>query len=138
MAHFAELNDNNEIVRTIVISNDDILDDNGQESEEHGVALATRFTGSPARWIQVSFNGTFRRQYPSYEGFVYNEQFDAIIEPSPFPSWSLDDNGYWQAPVPKPADEEGFVFSWNEETQTWDKIEIPQPIETPEVPVIGE
>jgi hypothetical protein len=120
MAHFAELNDNNEIVRTIVISNDDILDENGQESEERGVALAQRFTGSSARWIQVSYNGSFRRQYPKSPGYVYDPNLDVLIEPSPYPSWVLDENAYWQAPIPKPVeDDPEYRWYWDEETVAW-------------------
>lgn len=138
MAHFAELNETNEIIRVLVVSNDDICDEQGNEQETVGIALAKKLTGSTNTWIQVSYNGSFRRQYPKSPGYVYDPSLDVLIEPSPYPSWVLDENAYWQAPVPKPDDEEGFVFTWNEETQTWDKIQIQQLVETPEVPVIGE
>jgi len=126
MAHFAELNETNNIVRVLVISNDDILDENGQESEVAGVALAKKLTGSTNRWIQVSYNGTLRRQYPKHSGFVYNEQFDAIIEPSPFPSWALDENGYWQPPTPKPEETDpNYWWAWDEEQLQWVQHERP-------------
>ncbi len=44
---------------------------------------------------------------------------DVFIYEQPFPSWSLDDNFNWQPPVPKP-EEVDKVYTWNEETQSWD------------------
>ena len=39
MAHFAELDVNNNVLRVIVVSNNDIKDENGNESEAIGVAF---------------------------------------------------------------------------------------------------
>ena len=36
MAHFAEINNNNEVLRVVVIANVDILDQEGNESEKIG------------------------------------------------------------------------------------------------------
>ena len=33
MAHFAELDENNKVVRVVVVNNEDLLDENNQESE---------------------------------------------------------------------------------------------------------
>lgn len=48
-------------------------------------------------------------------GFEYKNSTNSFIAPKPFPSWTLDSNDNWQAPVVKP--EGNFV--WNEETQSW-------------------
>ena len=45
MAHFAELDDNNVVIRVIVVSNDDTKDENGVENEEVGKAFCNRLLG---------------------------------------------------------------------------------------------
>ena len=35
----------------------------------------------------------------------------------PYPSWILNEQGNWQAPVPYPND--GKVYIWDEQNQTW-------------------
>lgn len=42
-----------------------------------------------------------------------------FIAPQPYPSWTLDENSDWQAPVARPT--EG-MWSWNEETTSWVSI----------------
>lgn len=44
-----------------------------------------------------------------------------FIRPQPFPSWSLDENLVWQAPIDLPAD--GKIYTWNEDNQVW--VELP-------------
>ena len=48
-------------------------------------------------------------------GFKYNEIRDAFVAPQPFPSWTLDENLDWQAPVEKP---EGLYY-WDEDSLSW-------------------
>ena len=45
MAHFAELDQNNVVTQVIVISNDDILDENGNESEQVGIQFCKNLYG---------------------------------------------------------------------------------------------
>ena len=42
--------------------------------------------------------------------------------PKPHPSW-LWDQVRWIAPVAQPS--EGGPYTWNEETQIWDQVELP-------------
>ena len=50
-------------------------------------------------------------------GSIYDEERDAFIAPSPFPSWVLDEQTLlWEPPVPKPDD---GLYSWDEETTQW-------------------
>ena len=39
MAHFAELNENNIVTQVIVVHNNELLDDDGNESEAKGIAF---------------------------------------------------------------------------------------------------
>lgn len=120
MAHFARLDDDNIVTLVTVVSNADILDENGIEKENLGVAICETVVG-PGRWLQTSYNGTFRRRYGQV-GFTYDHSRDAFLHPQPFPSWVLDDNDEWQAPIPIPDD--GGAYIWNEETRSWDLIPL--------------
>lgn len=115
MAHFAELDPNNIVLRVTVVSNADLLDENGVEQEALGVALCQKMLGG--KWIQTSYNGNFRKKF-ALIGDTYNDSLDSFIEPQPFGSWSLDGNGDWQPPVPKPDGEN----QWNETTLSWEPI----------------
>ncbi len=119
MAHFAKLK-NNIVQQVIVVSNQDILDEQGQESEEKGIAFCSNLLGGT--WKQTSYNGNIRKNYAGI-GYTYDEGRDAFIPPKPFNSWLLDeDTCQWKAPVDYPTD--GERYTWNEETLTWDKVEV--------------
>jgi hypothetical protein len=96
MAHFAELDNNNIVTRVIVVSNDDILDKNGNESEELGKQFCLQFGDGP--WIQTSYNATFRKNYAGI-GSTYDPQRDAFIPKQPRPDWVLDEETCrWRPP----------------------------------------
>lgn len=62
----------------------------------------------------------FRKNYAGI-GYTYDESRDAFIPPKPFDSWTLNETScLWEAPVAYPDD--GQMYEWNEETQTWDLI----------------
>ena len=58
----------------------------------------------------------YRKHYAGI-GHTYDTGRDAFITPQPYPSWALDDNADWQAPVPMPDD--GEMYSWDEDTLAW-------------------
>lgn len=121
MAHFAELDDNNIVLRVIVVGNKDTSTPDGTEVESIGVAFCQRLFGG--NWKQTSYNGNFRKRYAGI-GYTYNETLDAFIPPQPFPSWVLSPKTLdWEAPVPMPTD--GEMYSWNETTQSWDLVDVP-------------
>lgn len=61
MAHFAKVEDN--IVRqVIVIRNENMLDENGNESETAGQAFIASI-GLDGTWVQTSYNKTIRGKY---------------------------------------------------------------------------
>ena len=84
MAHFAELDSSNVVLRVLVVSNDDITDDNGQEQESLGVAFLQGLLGADTRWVQTSYNGNFRGRYAGI-GFTYDPDTDEFVEPEPEP-----------------------------------------------------
>ena len=77
MAHFAELDENNIVKRVIVVANEDILDENGQESEQKGIDLCHNMLGG--NWKQTSYNHNFRGRYAGV-GWLYDEENDMFVD----------------------------------------------------------
>tara|TARA_R100001086_G_scaffold218671_1_gene135445 strand:+ start:1482 stop:1844 length:363 start_codon:yes stop_codon:yes gene_type:complete len=120
MAHFAQLDDNNKVKTVIVVNNDSIKNDSGNEDEAVGIAFCKSLYGQDTKWVQTSYNSNFRKQFAGVDD-TYDEAKDIFISRQPYPSWTLDDNSDWQAPVAYPED--GTLHVWNEANQVWDKIE---------------
>lgn len=123
MAHFAEIDDNNVVLRVIVVANKDTADADGNEMESIGVAFCQRLFGG--NWLQTSYNGNIRKNYAGI-GFTYRADIDAFVPPGPkYPSWTLNpDTGRWEAPVPYPDD--GKMYAWDEATQSWIEVPVPE------------
>ena len=120
MAHFAELDSNNVVLRVIVVGNKDTADANGVEKEHIGAAFCERLFGGT--WKQTSYNGNKRKNYAGI-GYTYDAGRDAFISPKPFNSWVLvESTCRWEAPVPMPTD--GKRYSWDEATVSWKEIEV--------------
>ena len=121
MAHFAKIDENNKIITIIVVNNNELLDQDGNEVEQKGIDFCKSLFGQDTNWIQTSYNSNFRKNY-ACGGGTYNKELDAFIAPKPYNSWILNtDTCRWEAPIPMPQD--GNFYKWNEETLTW--IEIP-------------
>lgn len=107
MAHWAEIDENNVVVRITVGDNNDF--DEGYQW------LIDNLGGT---WIKTSYNATIRKNFAGI-GFTYDPVRDAFIPPKPFNSWILNEETcQWQAPASYPTD--GFSYYWNEETISWD------------------
>jgi hypothetical protein len=115
MAHFVKLNDNNIIEQVIVVHNNELLDETGNESEQKGIDFCiAHYEG---RWIQTSYNANFRKNYAGV-GFLYDPIRDAFIPPKKYESWILDEETCrWTAPIPMPNDEKEYY--WSEEEGNW-------------------
>ena len=124
MAHFAELNNSNEVLQVIVISNEDVNANGGDQSAqaENFVASIVPYTTGGVAWKQTSYNGSFRKQYAGI-GFSYDTSKNKFITPQPYPSWSLDSNDDWTAPVTYPTVTEinslSVFTSWDEPNLRW-------------------
>jgi len=113
MAHFAELDDNNQVLRVIVVRNEDCLDSNQNESEQVGIDYCKSLFGDNTKWIQTSYNSNIRNKYAGI-GDIYREDLDVFVSPQPYPSWSFDDETLiWNPPISLPED--GKIYKWNEE-----------------------
>ena len=105
MGYFAHI-DENSVVTTVIVATQEFIDTNAE--------------GDPANWIETSIDGSFRKQYAGI-GYTYDAQADVFITPQPYPSWVLDANYDWVAPVPYPED--GKCYEWDESIINW--VEVP-------------
>jgi hypothetical protein len=106
MAHAAELDHWDRVLRVIVVSND--LEPNVEQwcSDTYG-----------GYWKQTSYSGSIRKNFAGI-GYTYNADLDAFIPPKPYPSWLLDEaTCQWKAPVPMPQD--GDLYEWDEAAGEW-------------------
>ena len=118
MAHFAKLDENNNVIGVHVVVNE-VITINGIESEQAGIDFLSNLHGYNF-WKQTSYNANFRKNYAGI-GYYYDEQRDAFIPPKPYPSWILnEDTCLWDSPVPYPSD--GKMYMWNEDILNWEEI----------------
>jgi len=137
MAHFAKINDDNEVLTVLAVNNSDA------NTEAEGQAYLETHNNWPAdKWIQCSYNtranvhllgGTpFRANYPGI-GDKWDSTNLIFHKPQPYASWTLNTTtGLWEAPIPMPnttyTDSTGTVLSdfyaWNEDNQEWIKNTI--------------
>jgi hypothetical protein len=123
MAHFAELDDTNIVKQVIVVHNNELLDENGNESEQKGIDFCVAHYGGT--WIQTSYNATIRKNYAGV-GMTYDSILDAFIPPQPFPSWTLNETTcQWEAPVARPVFDEADpkFYTWDEATTSWIEVQ---------------
>ena len=131
MAHFAELDENDTVLRVIVVSDENAID---------GEVFCNNLLGGS--WKQTSYNThggvhndpdtgipddgvAFRKNYAG-KGYVFDDTRDAFMIAQPYPSWTLDeDTCYWEPPVPKPLPKFGGYYKWDEPTVNWDFIPYP-------------
>jgi len=104
MAHFAELDENNIVLRVIRV-------DDSHEAD--GENWCHEFAGG--QWKQTSYNNNIRYNYAGI-GYVFDADADAFYAPQPYPSWSLNDAYRWRPPTPRPDGEDYF---WDEANVKW-------------------
>lgn len=118
MAHYAEIDGNNVVLRVIVVDNKDESTPDGTTVESIGIAFCQRLFGG--NWVKTSYNGNIRKRYAGI-GYTYDKDLDAFVPPQPFPSWTLDSNtANWIPPTPRPED--GKQYYWDEATKTWIEV----------------
>lgn len=129
MAHFAEINKNNIVIRVLVTDNND---PNGDEGYKW---LIDNLGGT---WIKTSYNTlggihytngqpsedqskALRKNYAGI-GFIYDADMDAFIPPKPFDSWVLNlETAEWESPIEYPTN--GQKYNWNESIVNWELVE---------------
>lgn len=123
MAHFAEIDENNVVLRVLVV---------GDEQEHRGQDFLAGDLGLGGTWVQTSFNSkhgkrcdsnntpivgsqAFRHTYATVGG-QYLPDVDAFIDCQPFPSWRLNESTLlWEAPSASPSP----THVWDEKSLAW-------------------
>lgn len=106
MAHWAEIDENNKVIRVTVGDNND--------PDEGYQWLIDNLGG---RWIKTSYNGKIRKNFAGV-GHIYDEERDAFYAPQPFPSWVLNEETcIWEAPIGLPDKDNHYI--WNEKSLSW-------------------
>ena len=122
MAHFAKLDEDGLVLEVHTLNNEVVNNLPFPESEPVGVQFYIEWSGGYSNWKQTSYNNNFRKNYAGI-GYTYDAGLDAFITPQPYPSWALDANADWQAPVPMPDD--GKMYGWDEATISWVEVVPP-------------
>lgn len=81
MAHFAEIDDKNVVLRVLAVSND---------QEHRGQEFLADDLGLGGTWIQTSYNNRIRKNYAGI-GYTYDPDRDAFIPPKPDGDYVLDE-----------------------------------------------
>jgi len=82
MAHFAEINSNNIVIRVLVIDDANAAD---------GQTFLANTLGLGGTWIKTSYNGNIRKNFAGI-GYVYDEGRDAFIPPKPDGNFVLNES----------------------------------------------
>lgn len=120
MAHYAFLDENNQVVEVIVG-----IDENDTSELPEGFSSWEEWYGDFKGMTckRTSYNtidgvhnlgGTpFRGTYAGIGGF-YDETADKFYRKQPYPSWTLDSDLEWQPPITEPSDSDTVQWMWDE------------------------
>tara|TARA_B100001939_G_scaffold55223_1_gene44396 strand:+ start:7358 stop:7810 length:453 start_codon:yes stop_codon:yes gene_type:complete len=147
MAHFAKVNtSNNKVEQVIVVDNNQILDSDGNESEDVGKDYIANVLKLDGEWKQTSYNTrenkyynedmtlgddqskAFRYNFAEING-KWNEEVQGFETRKWHNGWVLNpDTLNWDAPVDPPSltQEEidaGITYIWNETDIQWDRYD---------------
>ena len=95
MAHFAQLDSNNNVINVVVVSNDDC--EGGELAQEiYGQRFLRKLFGEDTVWKQTSYNNNFRGNLAGI-GMTYMSgvktlgvaSTDIFVDQQPFPSWEV-------------------------------------------------
>lgn len=81
MAHFAEIDKDNKVIRVLLVPN---------EQEKRGQTYLAKDLGMGGTWIQTSYNSKIRAKYAAI-GDTYDAEKDEFISPDPIPSAAIVD-----------------------------------------------
>jgi len=114
MKYYAKLNADNLVLGVHCVSEDDA------PNEETGIAFLSKVHkwNMWKRTYKTTAEGIIRVN-PAVKGGTYDSENDRFLDPKPYPSWVLDANFKWVAPIDPPADLVDKSYDWDEDTQSW-------------------
>lgn len=126
MATFAELDENNNVLNVIKVSDADCIGGNFPESEPVGIEYLKEHFGQNKIWKQTSINMKFRKHRATVGG-KYDPDLDAFLLPKTpgMEDFVLDENLVWIPPIPKPDNTQPYRY--NLQTKQWDPVPKPYP-----------
>lgn len=133
MAHFAELDENNFVIRTHFCDNQTLLDENGEVDDNIGLErLKTIFKHD--NFVQTSRTNRIRGKFAG-KGDKYYSDLDVFVkEDTKFYNTDVIDVelGMWVRPQEKPEKTEEVDYKWNQtEYETngngWIAFDLPRP-----------
>lgn len=97
MANFAELDNNNKVLRVLGVEDSQCLDEQGQHSEMVGITYLEGLFGG--RWIETyegdaprkNFAGIGMTYFPNYDAFMFSDK--------PHPWYEIGEGGQWRRPA---------------------------------------
>ena len=115
MAHFAEVDESNIVLRVLVVHDED---------EHRGQEFLADDLGLGGTWVQTSYHTHANTHslggtplHMNYAGVGFSWDGTGFAAPQPYGSWSLDENYSWQPPTSMPDDEN--VYIWDEDATSW-------------------
>ena len=108
MSYWAEIDDDDIVIRVTVGNDND-------ENQDRGYKWLIDNLGGT--WVETFIDGGIRKNFAGI-GYIYDKDMDIFYIPKPFPSWILNESAIWEAPIPIPQDE--YFYAWNEETLQWE------------------
>jgi hypothetical protein len=130
MSHWAELDQNNVVIRVLVGDNNDPNGDEGYQlliDNLGGTWVKTSYNAFAGKRIdpetnEITDDPGFRKNYAGI-GYSYDSSRDAFIPPKPYDSWTLDENSCtWVPPINKPSSPNA-TYVWNENSLSWDEYD---------------
>ena len=164
MAHFAELDGTNTVLRVIAMSNDWVDANGGDFSDAAANRVGKMLKTENKTWKQTSDNSRFgvyhtqaedgthspgpdqsklRRHTFAGIGATYDPVNDIFIEAKPYPSWVLGADFNWTAPNhpgltykgPDPTGDPAFFKEWDEDNLRWVGKSVPDDTTVPPTPI---
>jgi len=113
MAHWAEIDNDNKVLRVLVGDNNDPAGDEGYQW------LIDNLGGT---WIKTSYNGNIRKIFAQVGGF-YDEENDRFLpaKREGMETFIFNEEEYqWVQPIPYPTD--GKKYRWSIDNAVWEEI----------------
>lgn len=134
MANFAQLDENNYVIRVVKIDDSFLIGNDDIENEQLGVSKCKEIYGQETVWKKTiednitsikPLGNTDKIIHFANIGYQYNEEIDGFIPPQPYPSFIFNkDTMSWEStiPIPSLSEEEeslGAWYDWQEKTNEW-------------------